>query len=417
MVEQNPVRKIKVEIRSPESQVEPKPEYIYHWDRIFGALAVLILLTGLIGYGLYAWLKPTRQPVSVQVEEVEGREGIAAKAAKEPDRAAQEPVPSPSIPSPGIAAANPQTGADSPATIKEFSGTGSDPAQSPMQREPVFEEPSQRRAREAAEVELPRRPKAEEPPAEIAEPAPHQTPFADSPPMRELDAETIGGPTSAQPTLGEETAEPTPSRTPIADPPLAQELDPKTIEGTAVVQAPPGEQPAELASMPTPVREEITEAAPAQTPVSESGEDERQSKGQEQIGEAVTAVDTPEDDTGNGTFSSQKISISSPAVKRFVLAQSVTGNEPKGSLGDISMDADGVAAVCSFSEVIGLAGEVLEYRWFHDGKQVLRIRVPVGAKHWRSHAQKAIYKRMTGAWRVELRDSADQLLASADFVF
>jgi hypothetical protein len=81
------------------------------------------------------------------------------------------------------------------------------------------------------------------------------------------------------------------------------------------------------------------------------------------------------------------------------------------------MNANGVALVCSFSEVIGLGGEVLEYRWLHDGKQVLRIRVPVGAERWRSHAEKTIYKRMTGAWRVELRDSADRLLASADFVF
>lgn len=379
MVEQNPVRGIKIEIRNPESRAEPKPEYIYHWDRIFGALAVLILLTGLIGYGLYAWLKPSRPPASVQVEEVEGRGRIAARAAKEPHGAVQEPMPSASVPSPGITLANRLTGVDSPATTDESPGAESDPAQSPMQREPVFKGPSPPRAREAVEVDLPRLPTTEEPPAELAEPVPRPTPFADSPPVRELDIEMIGGPATVQTPLDEKTTEPV--------------------------------------TAPTSFRGEIGETRPTQPPVFESGEEEPRSKGQEQTGEAVATDYAPEEQTGNSLFRSQNVSISSPAVKRFVLAQSVTGNEPKGSLGDIGMNADGVAAVCSFSEVIGLAGEVLEYRWFHDGKQVLRIRVSVGAERWRSHAQKAIYKRMTGAWRVELLDSAGQLLASADFVF
>ncbi len=32
---------------------------MYHWDRVFGALAVLVLVMGLTGYGLYAWLTPS----------------------------------------------------------------------------------------------------------------------------------------------------------------------------------------------------------------------------------------------------------------------------------------------------------------------------------------------------------------------
>jgi hypothetical protein len=109
------------------------------------------------------------------------------------------------------------------------------------------------------------------------------------------------------------------------------------------------------------------------------------------------------------------ISIASPAVRRFLLAKVVIGNEPKGDLDEVALNDDGYAAVSSFSEVVGQNGETLQYRWLHEGKEVLRIPVPVGANRWRSHSTKRIYAGMTGAWRVELLDSAGKLLASIDF--
>ena len=39
-----------------------KTEFIYHWNRIIGALAVLVLLIGLSGFGLYAWLSSPSAP-------------------------------------------------------------------------------------------------------------------------------------------------------------------------------------------------------------------------------------------------------------------------------------------------------------------------------------------------------------------
>lgn len=33
-----------------------KTEYIYHWNRIYGALALLLLLIGLTGYAIHAWV-------------------------------------------------------------------------------------------------------------------------------------------------------------------------------------------------------------------------------------------------------------------------------------------------------------------------------------------------------------------------
>ena len=127
--------------------------------------------------------------------------------------------------------------------------------------------------------------------------------------------------------------------------------------------------------------------------------------------------DNLDEASGEGRLRPGSTSIVSPAVKRFVLAQTVTNNKPMGNLGDIVPNTRGIAEVSSFSEVIGLEGEVLEYRWLHEGEQVLKIRVPVGAERWRSHSTKKVYRKMNGAWRVELRDSSGNLLASIDFVF
>jgi hypothetical protein len=131
----------------------------------------------------------------------------------------------------------------------------------------------------------------------------------------------------------------------------------------------------------------------------------------------VEAAEITDEDDGQGRFRAARTAISSSAVKRFVLARSVEGNEPRGSLDDIAPDAKGVVEVSSFSEVMGLEGKILEYRWLHEGEQVLRIRVPVGAERWRSHASKRIYPRMKGDWRGELRDAKGNLLASAEFVY
>jgi hypothetical protein len=131
----------------------------------------------------------------------------------------------------------------------------------------------------------------------------------------------------------------------------------------------------------------------------------------------VEATEITDEEDGKGRFRAARTAIASAAVKRFVLARSVEGNEPRGSLDDIVPDAKGVVEVSSFSEVMGLEGKVLEYRWLREGEQVLRIRVPVAAERWRSHASKRIYPSMKGDWRVELRDAEGNLLANAEFVY
>jgi hypothetical protein len=132
--------------------------------------------------------------------------------------------------------------------------------------------------------------------------------------------------------------------------------------------------------------------------------------------QAVSGPEIAEDETDEGSTQSPNPAIPSAAVKRFSLAKSVVDREPRGDLSDMQFNAKGLSSVSSFSEVIGLQGEVLVYRWLHEGKEVVEIRVPVRANRWRSHSTKRIFSGMEGSWRVELRDSKGTLLGRIDFV-
>ena len=384
MVDQSARRQIKVTIAKPEPASEPEREYVYHWDRIIGALSALFLLIGLLGYGLYSWLRPPIAPASVEIEERQGQDEVLVGTAQQSEDAGKGPMPSPSEPAPRMVAATQQVGTDLLASKIGSAGTGSNSARSPLQSEPLSEGPPQQAAREAVEVNSHRLAEATALPAEIAELASVQTPVG----------EEVAGPTQMQSPIREDSAERVTAHTRV--------LESGDVEQRITGQEPPGE-----------ARPESSAADVPDTPVASGTETVSETESDE----AVAVADTSEEEGDKGRFRFRNTSLSSPTVKRFLLAQSVLGNEPNGGLGDITVNAKGFAAVSSFSEVIGLEGKVLQYRWLHEGKEVLRLRVPVRAKRWRSHSTKRIYEGMEGAWRAELRDSAGTLLASAEFVF
>lgn len=388
MIDQPDKRKSYVQATKPVARAEPKSQYIYHWDRIIGALAVFGLLIGLIGFGLYTWLRPSLPPASVGLEKAQGQEETLVEAAPQSGGAVQESLPP--LRAPAIVAGDRQTGPAVPAKDILSPGAVSDPPQSRFPPELELQSTPQQPAGEYAAVDLPR----------LA--ADEALPYKPPAPPAVVDT------APAQIPVDEEDA--LPSRT--------QEIG----------------------------REKVADGAAALTPAAESDGGEQPNMGREPLGEdrpessAAVAPDTPvgvgsesasepgpgvdravadnlNETSEEGHLRSGTTSVASPVVKRFVLAQSVANNEPKGNLGDILPNSRGYAEVYSYSEVIGLEGEVLEYRWLHEGEQVLKIRVPVGAERWRSHSTKRIYQRMTGAWRAELRDSAGNLLASIDFVY
>jgi len=278
----------------PRSSAQHKTEYIYHWNRILGALATLMLVVGLIAFGLYAWLLAPSQPGMVMANG-ELSESLNAAVVR------VEPVPEfDRVPS----------------SLQELD---SDPVTSP------------------AEAALPG---DSTPPEDFG--------VEDAFDLAQLEAiEALLDP------VPEDVAEPMP---PDADAPLPQ-------------------------------------AWPSDASSEEAAQDFEE-----------------------GMIGATRASIVSGAVRRFSLAPSVVDNEPRGRLEEIRPDAGGIARVTAFSEVHGLGGETLHYVWFHQGREVARVRVPVRAGRWRSHSSKRVGTDEPGEWRVELQDSGGAVLARIDFL-
>jgi|GEM_PF-6305657 len=330
--------------RGPLNIAKREPEYIYHWNRIIGVLSALVLVIGLLGYGIHAWLTP-----SPLAETPPPRAETAPEATPE-KHPAKSPVPSSRAPG--------QTLALPPASPAIPESEDAEPAQLETTRDPTPEQ----------EADIGIDPEQEGPSTTDTQ---HKPPLATD--------------------LEQEPAD------------TADEAERETTDHMPTAEAD--------AESPTPAESSPTKA-PDPSPSVQAGPEP-----DPELGQATPAPATSAQDTSEDPARPQDISIHSAAVQRFSLAQSVLNREPSGHLDDITYNADGFTSVSAFSEVIGLNGEILHYRWLQQGTEVAIVRVRVGANRWRSHSTKRIDRGMEGPWRVELLDSKGTLLASIDFVF
>jgi hypothetical protein len=73
-----------------------------------------------------------------------------------------------------------------------------------------------------------------------------------------------------------------------------------------------------------------------------------------------------------------------------------------------------VGELYCFSHLTNVTDKVVHV-WFRGEKEVFRIELPVRASQWRTWSAKKVMPGMTGAWRVEVRDAAGTVLATARF--
>ncbi len=73
-----------------------------------------------------------------------------------------------------------------------------------------------------------------------------------------------------------------------------------------------------------------------------------------------------------------------------------------------------VGELYCFCEVVNGPATVV-HAWFHDGKEVRAIELAVKGPRWRTWSVKKIPPALTGEWRVDVRDAAGTVLATAKF--
>jgi Protein of unknown function (DUF2914)/Arm DNA-binding domain len=106
-------------------------------------------------------------------------------------------------------------------------------------------------------------------------------------------------------------------------------------------------------------------------------------------------------------------------VARAVLTSNVVKREPVDALGSQIQGEPGAGTqVYFYTELRGLAGETLTYRWEREGRVQAEVPLTVGKSwRWRAYSQKDIRADQSGHWRVQLVDGSAQVLAEAQFVY
>jgi hypothetical protein len=337
-----------------------KPDYDYHWGKIFGVIVLVLMLGGVTAYLVYGWLSAVPQS---EPEEVASR--------VQPSNMAEEP-------------------------------NRSEP---PVEVEPVNlvqDEP------------LPKEDTSQLETGSLAKSS-----------VEEIQAEEVVKP------LLDETIVLTqgPTLQPLDEAFVRSELLPDEIETPPTLENIEPDISAEMAGeseylvdpQATLEDESISETV---TGVEEAAADQISAESQTL---ASSTMDEPEEElqvrvdpeaeleAAGGPFQLLGVEALEPGVRRFRLAQGILDKEPQGELKDIRLNQDGSAKVWAFSEVRDMRGKRLSYVWLHEGSEVARVRVRIGADHWRSFSSKTLNLEMRGDWRVELQDSEGRLLASADF--
>ncbi len=58
----------------------------------------------------------------------------------------------------------------------------------------------------------------------------------------------------------------------------------------------------------------------------------------------------------------------------------------------------------------------LTHVWYHEGKTMARVDLPIGSADWRTWSSKRILPAWTGQWEVKVLDDSGMVLATSGFV-
>lgn len=128
-----------------------------------------------------------------------------------------------------------------------------------------------------------------------------------------------------------------------------------------------------------------------------------------------TATSKPQ--SNRQPFNEIKTEIYSPNITRFMLTNRVINNEPRGTIEDVKLDANNLAAIYAYSDAKGLKDKKLKYIWKFKDKKIAQVNIGVWSNRYRSYSSKLIQEHMQGDWEVELRDKEGKLLAFSQFKY
>ncbi|RMG43477.1 MAG: DUF2914 domain-containing protein [Acidobacteria bacterium] len=100
------------------------------------------------------------------------------------------------------------------------------------------------------------------------------------------------------------------------------------------------------------------------------------------------------------------------SVRDFGVGTAVVARQLKGASDRFA----GGTTVYFWTRVLGgRPGDAVDHVWFHEGRLVGRVRLPIGGPHWRTYSRRTLPRNCRGSWTVEARDAAGRVLARSAF--
>jgi hypothetical protein len=100
-----------------------------------------------------------------------------------------------------------------------------------------------------------------------------------------------------------------------------------------------------------------------------------------------------------------------PVTVDIAVTRSVADRMPVDTASAFPAD---IGQVACWTRVTGAAGTTIQHVWIH-GENEYPVSLNVGGSPWRTWSTKSIPPEWAGEWRVEVRDGAGTVLATARF--
>lgn len=101
-------------------------------------------------------------------------------------------------------------------------------------------------------------------------------------------------------------------------------------------------------------------------------------------------------------------------VTRALFTRQVKDLEPVDNVSVLTSD---ITRVTYFTEITGMAGQIITHRWEYNGKVVLEKRLEVGSSHWRAYSSKKLDPAWLGEWKASVVDVAGGTLSVNTFTY
>jgi hypothetical protein len=130
---------------------------------------------------------------------------------------------------------------------------------------------------------------------------------------------------------------------------------------------------------------------------------------------ATTATDetTPASDATQTTTPQEQTNTGS--VARTVFTSQIIDREPTD---DITSLANDKHRIYFFTDLRGMAGQIITHQWEYNGKVMAEVKFKVGeGPRWRVYSSKNLLPEWTGNWKVSVVDEAGHTLATGAFEY